>query len=367
MPHRFVNIVVNHKKKQVRVPSDVPDEKLIEFQKYAQLKHDREILDDTFTSKNGKTYKLPQQNKKGVLGKLDESERDEFIEKDTAIRGANGRLATAKRMVWGNLKSVQKKEAWEEYGTYVLELLGKGHTAVEVHKKLLSQNIPIDYQGVLDFHTKNREKVTEMRNAFNEAFQDVSISNKRSRLEKLNYLLNELFIDFEKANTSILREKLSKEIRGIIEQARKEVEGEELKLTVNGRIDIEATLNIAMTDTKMLQGLTIQQLVISRVASRLGLKSQYLIDRLAYGFYSKFNGFRANSDLSTKPIYPTSVNYDIIDPGIEKKHEKWLQSQQMYVEAEVVEEEGKEKAEVTRDIMISKLRQLFENNKQVKE
>jgi hypothetical protein len=368
MAGRHVEFTYEGKTYNPQVPSDVPDNKLVEFKEYALACHIRNQHEDTFTSKKGKTYRLPQQNKKAIANLLSKKEAVRFLEIDAKIRSLNGKVATAKRKVWGNYKSEARKELFEELRTYMLELLGRGMTAAEVHKKLLSQGYDVEYQHILDFHTKNRDKVTELRNKFNEDFNDVSISNKRSRLERLNLLLNEIMGDFEKANTLKLRESLSKEARGILDQARKEVEGEELKLTINGRIDIEATLNVALSDSNQLQRLTIQQLVISRVASRLGLKSQFLIDRLAHGFYSKFNGFRTNADLSTKPIYPSSINYDIVDQGVEAKYLKWAEKQDMYVEQIVDLDEGVQlKVDTAREIMGSRLRELLARNSETKE
>ena len=64
-----------------------------------------------------------------------------------------------------------------------------------------------------------------------------------------------------------------KEIRAIIEQARKEVEGDELVLKVNGRIDVEATISMVMKNSVIMQDLTVIQMVMSRVCQRIGVPS----------------------------------------------------------------------------------------------
>ena len=127
-------------------------------------------------------------------------------------------------------------------------------------------------------------------------------------------------------------------MRGILDQARKEVEGEELKLTIDGNIDVNATINVAMSSARLLHGLTVNQLIISRVAARLKLPSQYLIDRLAHSYYAKYNGYRTNDDLKTKPIYPTSVQYDILSEEMVRKNEKWEREQKEYEDAVVITE-----------------------------
>ena len=84
---------------------------------------------------------------------------------------------------------------------------------------------------------------------------------------------------------------LSKELRAIIEQIRKEVKGEEIKLTVDGRIDINATIQANQTLHEFLQKLPINMIVIGLTAAKQGLNPASLIASLGNSYYSKFNGF----------------------------------------------------------------------------
>ena len=281
---------------------------------------------------------------------MPEDERKVFLEKDKEARSLTGKLNAARNKLYGTDSLQESRALFDEYSTRVLELLGRGWTAQEVHAELLKRGVDIPYRTILDFHAKNREQVTALRNQFNEGIQDVSLSSKRSRLERLNYLYHEIGQDSEKCSTPLLRSNLSKELRGIIEQAKKEVEGEQLKLTVEGNIDVNATLTAAIESNKMLYGLTINQMVISRVAARLHLPSQYLIDRLAHSYYAKYNGYRTNDDLKTRPIYPTSIQYDILSEEMQGKNAEWEEKQKTLelsepleiVHSELVESEKEE-------------------------
>ena len=219
---------------------------------------------------------------------------------------------------------------FNEYSTEIIEKLGKGWTCVDVHADMLKRGVDLSLVQLREFQYKNREKILELRNAWNNDTGDISLSVKKSRLEKLQYLLNEILLDFDKTTTPMLRTTLSKEARGIIDQARKEVEGEELKLTIDGKIDVEATIAAVMNSNQMLLGLTINQIIISRVAARLRLSSQWMIDRLAHSYYAKYNGYRRNDDLNSKPIYPTSVVYDILDDNMAMKNAEWEKTQMSY-------------------------------------
>lgn len=235
----------------------------------------------------------------------------------------------------------------------ILDLLGKWHTPLDVHKILPSMGISgVSYERILNFSHKNSVKIKEMRDSIRTDYDDISVGVKRSRIEKLNYLLNNTLQEYEEMNGP-KRLDYSKEIRAILDQARKEVEGEELKLTVEGRLDVEAIMIQASNQSSLLQELTITQLILSRVASRMGLSSQFLIDKLAYGFYAKYNGFRKTEDLQTKPIYPSSISYDILE--LEGRHKEWKESQKKYFEEAQVIEESSEK--VDREVVKKALRE----------
>lgn len=319
-------------RKRFPIPSDIPDDKIKQYQEYMQAKWEFDQLDNKFKSKNGKTYSLPCVNWKMVVKILPDDEKEAFKERDKEIRKATGKLNAARNKCYPPTSQQDKRALFDEVANEVLNKLGKGWSAAEVHSDLCKKGYDIPYRTILDYHARNRDKVTALRNQFNEEIQDVSLTNKRSRLERLNYLYHEISEDFDKTTTPLLRSNLSKELRGIIEQAKKEVEGEELKLTVEGNIDVNATMLAAIDSNRLLYGLTINQMILSRVAARLKLPSQYLIDRLAHSYYAKYNGYRSNDDLKTKPIYPTSIQYDILDEEMQRKNAEWEQSQMDYQE-----------------------------------
>lgn len=200
----------------------------------------------------------------------------------------------------------------KQHETYILELFGKFYNSRQVHKKLLEDKIVVSYEAIHSFFQQNREKIRELRNKAQENIDDLSIGIKRGRLEILDFLLGDLKELYNKQTPS-QKISYSKEIRGIVEQARKEVEGDELKLTVNGRIDVTATIETVMRGATLTQDLTIAQMVLSRVAARTGTSYMKLATRLANSFYAKFNGFRKNDNIAEDPIYPSSFNYDIFE------------------------------------------------------
>lgn len=354
----WVYIQMKKGRKKVEIPKDIAPDKIEAFQKYQQAKWNFDhYKDKKFKASNGKTYSLPCVNRKVIAALLPEEERKVFLEKDKEARSLTGKLIAARNKLYGTDSLQESRALFDEYSTRILELLGRGWTAQEVHAELLKNGVDIPYRTILDFHAKNREQVTALRNQFNEGIQDVSLSSKRSRLERLNYLYHEIGQDFEKCSTPLLRSSLSKELRGIIEQAKKEVEGEQLKLTVEGNIDVNATLTAAIESNRLLYGLTVNQMVISRVAARLHLPSQYLIDRLAHSYYAKYNGYRTNDDLKTRPIYPTSIQYDILSEEMQGKNAEWEEKQKALELSEPLEIVHSELVESEKDEIKKRLKE----------
>ena len=339
-PKRYLDI----EGEQIEIPQDIVDDNI--YREYWVRKKNFDLNPHRNIEIDGKKVKLPHPGLKNVfkISSLTPKEKKEIERVSTELRKEMGSLTALLRKARGYGKGdgahiIPGREISDTIGPTIIELLGKWHSPYEVYKILPTLGINnIKYERVLSFAKKNEDKVKSLREAIRLDYDDLSVGIKRSRLEKLNYLLNNCIQEYDKA-VGARRIEYSREIRAILDQARKEVEGDELKLTIDGKIDIEATIFQSTSQQNAMKDLTILQLVIARVASRLGLPSQFLIDRLAYGFYSKHNGFRRTEDLQTKPLYPSSISYDILD--LESKHNDWKSKQNSYlVEAEIVEDDG---------------------------
>lgn len=214
----------------------------------------------------------------------------------------------------------------ENYKTEILELFSRWFSPAQVHKELTKKGINIRYKDIDVFYKSNKELIREHRNKISEDYDDLPIGVKRSRLEKLNLLLNYFLNEFEKDGSKIKDNiEVSKEMRALLDQARKEVEGDELKLTINGRIDIEQTINVIMKNSVIMQDLTLQMIVMAKVCMRTGIPFLKMVHRMANSFYAKYNGFRYADNLNDKPVYPSSVQYDILDMG--PKYDEWKRLQ----------------------------------------
>lgn len=337
-------------------PLDLDPENYHLYEEEVRLKVEWERIDKVLKFPDGKTLKLPNVYYRKTLAKYPPEVQKQCMKRVEIVYDHLAKMMTVKRAL-SRTKPTLQVHSPNKYSAEIIELLGRDYSLQEVHKIYLKKFRKMEFTELVEFAEHNKDKIKAVRDRWRAEYNDISISAKRKRLENLNYLLDDLLSVYEVASTPS-KVYLSKEIRGVLDQARKEVEGDEIKLTVSGRIDVEATITHYMTDDKTLQDLTIQQLVISRVAARLGLSSRFLIDRLAHSFYAKFNGFRRNSDLTTKIIYPSAVNYDILD--LESKNLTYQDKMKKLAE-EVPFQEVRPEAKVNKDILMSKIKEMLKD------
>lgn len=210
--------------------------------------------------------------------------------------------------------------------TEILELFGKYYSTDEVlkfiHEKWMMRTITM--KSVRQFYQRYKDQIARLRAQYEEDYSDISLHSKRARLGQLNYLLQTRRQIYDK--TQKIED--SREIRAIIEQAKGEVEGNRLQLDVNGKIDVEVTLNIE-SQLKQLGGLTLAQMIVSMTAGRLGVNPLYLMSKLSGSVYNKFNGFtRVNPMMKDTPFRPSELIYSFEEAQEEnKKKEKELDKQ----------------------------------------
>lgn len=123
------------------------------------------------------------------------------------------------------------------------------------------------------------------------------VATESGRLEIINDIITDLQLKYEKYMRIDQEQKalvMVREIRNLLEQARKEVKGNELKLTVDGKIDITATLHGTENINRVMRDIPINSIVVGLVAAKSGIPAAVMIQQLATSWYKNFNGFNKN-------------------------------------------------------------------------
>lgn len=177
--------------------------------------------------------------------------------------------------------------------TELLDMFGKYYSVDEV-KKIIQRDwgLAIKHETLREFYNVNLDKIERKRADYVLKGKETRLATDAGRLETLSILAWEIESKFNKSKSI----EASKELRAIIEQIRKEVKGEEIRLTVDGKIDIQATMHANQSLQEALMKLPINMIVIGLTAAKQRINPANLIASLVYNYYSKFNGFNQLSD-----------------------------------------------------------------------
>lgn len=170
----------------------------------------------------------------------------------------------------------------------LIDLFGRHYTVQEITNIIQRDwGFSIKYEVVKEFYNKNADKIERKKSDYVLKGKDVRLATDAGRLEILSNLAWEMEGKFIKTKSI----EVSKELRAIVEQVRKEVKGDEIKLTVEGKIDIQATIQANQSINESLQKLPINMIVVGLAAAKKGINPALLIGSLINSYYSKFNGF----------------------------------------------------------------------------
>jgi len=180
-----------------------------------------------------------------------------------------------------------------DYTGNILELFGKFYTVADVGKIMAKEyRIKIPEDELKKFYVDHRDLISRRRAEYVLQNKDFRVATETGRLEVLNQMLVEVEIKNRAAGGSNVD--YCNLILRIIEQARKEVKGNELKMTVDGKIDINATIHAETNVMSVMKQMSINALVIGLTAAKTGLNPAVLISQLANSWYAQFNGFNSN-------------------------------------------------------------------------
>ena len=255
------------------------------------------------------------------------------------------------------IKSRKPRNIVDYTGT-IMELFGKFYTVTDVHNVLSKEyRIKVPEDELRKFYVEHRDLITKRRAEYVLNSKEFRIATETGRLEVLNRLLVEFEIKNKAAGGSNLE--ISNMILRIVEQARKEVKGNELKMTVDGRIDVSATVHAESNVMDVMKHLSINALVIGLTAAKAGLNPAVLIGQLANSWYSQFNGFNGNI-MEGKEVRLPSALIRSYDWDVIAKESKAFIGEFTPI-TDIVDEQDdtvREKGESRREELINRLRNI---------
>lgn len=317
--------------------------------------------------KTGKTKEYDMKGNAGVVIKsakqfgINKEEEDKIREIGNRIQKLQVEKATLYKK-WNRLVFNVKKGddgVLAVRNAEILTLFGKFYTINEIHNIIKDKwGAGITLESLQKFAVQNKTKIDKAKADYVLNSKELRLATDAGRLEILSMLAFEMEKKFEK-NQSI---EVSKELRGIVEQIRKEVKGDEIKLTIDGKIDIQATIQANLTLNEVLQKLPINMIILGLVAAKQNVNPAALIASLGNSYYSKINGFSKLYDKSEVQLPGKFIRQYDWDQ-LKRNHEELTERTVLVEDIKVYEEVN----ETVKPVVESKREELKKLMKQYKQ
>ena len=269
-------------------------------------------------------------------------------------------MARLKKRAYGSMEEGYSN-ILEARKAEVLELFAFYYSPDEIHKRLVTETgLQLNIASVRRFYKKYRVEIEKLQLEYDQEYGTIGISRKRSRLEILDIMLRRIKNEFDKSSGKTMLP-YAREMKGILEQARKEVEGEQVHLNIDGSINITATIESAKNTEQLYSNINFMNLLMSRVAARMRINPLLLNWQLTNSWYSRFTGIKRNDNLMDEiPDYPSKIilNWaNLQEKAIEKEEEyNKLKIKFTDIIEEIPSVEEEDKAATLRALLREKLR-----------
>lgn len=234
-----------------------------------------------------------------------------------------------------------------EIMSYIVKLFGEMNGVDDVQKILKEEKkIKLTQKELQAIFAKKKAEIESKRAVFLASSNQYKVATEAGRLQIINTIIIDLQHRYQKYLAEEKEEKaliFEREIRNMLEQARKEVKGNELKLTVDGKIDIVATLHGQENVSRVFRTLPINSIIIGLVAAKSGLDPTVLVHQLATSYYKDFNGFNKTILGREKIMFPGDLIRAANWEELEKQNQKFLDEMTPYEvqEATYIDDERK--------------------------
>lgn len=234
-----------------------------------------------------------------------------------------------------------------EIMSYIVKLFGEMNGVDDVQKILKEEKkIKLTQKELQAIFAKKKAEIESKRAVFLASSNQYKVATEAGRLQIINTIIIDLQHRYQKYLAEEKEEKaliFEREIRNMLEQARKEVKGNELKLTVDGKIDIVATLHGQENVSRVFRTLPINSIIIGLVAAKSGLDPTVLVHQLATSYYKDFNGFNKTILGREKIMLPGDLIRAANWEELEKQNQKFLDEMTPYEvqEATYIDDERK--------------------------
>lgn len=260
--------------------------------------------------------------------------------------------STAKRRYQRKVnRNLTQKQLLEVYKDELIGMFGKYKTVHDVREYARNKwGVQISDKNLRLFTLSNKEAIGKLREQWETNYDEFRLTKKRGRLEELSYLYSKNKENFQKGQ-AVSR---SKEMRSILDQVKKEIEGNRIALDINGNIDVNVSLNAAMSMKEIMSKMSINNLILSVIAANTGINPMSLMTQLTQSYYSQANGVGGVLGKQDSIEPPTQLIYDF--NHIQRVYKNKETNNVEYTDYQDVDEEVKKKVTSKREELLRKLK-----------
>lgn len=241
-------------------------------------------------------------------------EKHEILKKVKIARMLHNKMLDMRSKAYGmrSLSYKPHRERMEmlldERSAEILEYYGRYLDDSEVLKILhFEWGYNISQQALFEWKKRHKKKITTLQEGFRKDLNSSRLYHKKYRLEELWFLYKDRKRNYTTTNS---RDDV-RLMMMLLKQAKDEAEINQLHIT--GEVNHKVEMNIAHhIEREIMNHLTIQDIIIARVAHRLKVNPAYIIARLHSSVYAKFTGFGEVDDslFEDEIVYPSTMVYD---------------------------------------------------------
>lgn len=247
---------------------------------------------------------------------LPQKERKEIMEQYWKFRKQFGRMNAYKSKAFASSSRNYGTNFLKKRRGEMIGLFGQYFDVKEVHK-IITQDwgYTVAIGALEEYRKQNIKEIEESQRSYKNNLGAVRLGHKRCRLEELSYLYN----DRKQKYFDTRGKEDYKLLLMTIDQIRREVEGDTLRIDGAFQINVEHRLTQHIQQ-EILKELVLKDLIVSRVAAKMGSNSLLLMSELDNSFYTKHSGFNGTVDEEAEIIQPSKTEYDF--DAIKKKHKE---------------------------------------------
>ena len=301
---------------------------------------------------------------------LPKQERKEVMELKQVYFDINNKLTAVKRKAFGQRQGGNVKEKSKTSLVYnrkeeLIEYFGRMFTVNEVLKIANKEwGLPIGKKLLNSFRLEHSEEIEKRIERHKITYSDIRLGVKRSRIEELALL-------YERQKDKYLQTNAREDYKlllATIKEIRTEAEGN--RFTIEGKVDVNYEQNINVhLQQEVFQTMNLKEIILGRVAAKMGINPIKLIFSLQNSFYAQFSNVLGDFDPAEgegEIVYPSQMNYDF-----ERIGRNFAQHDKDIEDAVIVEEEENDKdvdrAKLLKEKMMAKLRKKKEGAKKSKD